>query len=78
MKATDICKKTVYPKLWASLDAYRGEGECAESRTILHNMFLKDASVANIDALIECISEHPEIREDVKSTLIRIVDIITE
>ena len=76
MKATAICKKTAYPKLWAALDTYSGEDECAKSRTILHNMFLKHAS--EIDALIECISEHPEIREEVKSTLNRIVDIITE
>lgn len=77
MKATDIVKKTAYPKIWAALDKYRGEGEFSKSRSILRTL-LKETSVNNIDALIECIAEHPEIREEVKSTLNRIVDIITE
>lgn len=77
MKSTDIVKKSAYSKIWSVLDEYRGEGEFGKSRQIIRSL-LCDNEISKIDALIECIDEHPEIKEEAKSTLIRIVDIITE
>ena len=76
-KSSDIGKKSAYFKIHAVVDEYRGEDEFSKSRQIIRNI-LKDEPICLIDALIKCIDEHPEIKEEVKSTLIRIVDIITE
>ena len=77
VKATDIAKKSAHSKIWSVLDEYRGEGEFGKSRQIIRTL-LRDSEMSRIDALIECITEHPEIKEEAKSTLNRIVDIITE